>query len=109
MAENGGLVDLTLKDTAGMQLSPLGDCFLYALIDQFDRSGRNQRADDRLVILGIAGRQRLCARGKFVQEFLCNLTLYDDAAGVEADLSLVEEGAERRRADRIVHIHVVEN
>src|SRR5207237_6758205 len=37
------------------------------------------------------------------------LPLNDDAAGVKADLALMKERAKRRRANSVVHVHVVED
>ena len=45
----------------------------------------------------------------WLEKLIRNRALYHDATGIEADLSLVEEGAERRCTDRIVHVHVVED
>jgi hypothetical protein len=92
-----------------MQLGPLGDGLLHALVHQLHRGGRDQRPDDGAVILRIAGGQRLGARDELLQELIGDLALHDDAARVEADLALVEERAERGRAHRIVHVDVVEN
>ena len=47
-----------------MQLGALDDHLLDAIIDQIDGGGRDQRPNDTLVILGIAGKQRLGARGE---------------------------------------------
>jgi len=53
--------------------------------------------------------KRFRARDELLQKFSGDLALHDDAARVQADLALVEERAERRRADGIVHVHVIQD
>jgi hypothetical protein len=81
-----------------MQLGALGKRFLHAVVAKFDGSGRDQRPDDGLVILRIAGWQGLCARREFFEELVCDLSLDDDTPRVEANLALMEEGAKSRGA-----------
>src|SRR6266851_5184108 len=57
----------------------------------------------------MAVRQGLGRRHKLAEEFLVDLTLKYDVANIEADLDLIKERAERRRADRVVHVDVVED
>ncbi len=86
-----------------------GDRVLDAVVDELDRRCRDERADDRLGIQRISGRQGLGARDELLEELVVAAARDDDLACVEADLALVEEGPERRSAHGVVHVDIVED
>lgn len=57
----------------------------------------------------VAGRQAIGPSHKLSEKFLVDLALNDDSARIETNLALMKEGSERRRADRVVHVDVVED
>jgi hypothetical protein len=61
-----------------------------------------------LCFAGIACRQGVGPSHKLAKEFFVDLALNDDSAGIETDLALMKEGTERRGADNIFHIDVVD-
>jgi hypothetical protein len=69
-----------------MQRGTLRNCLLHAIINELDGRGRDQRPDNGLGVLGVAGGQRLGTRGEFREEFVRDLPLDDDPARVEANL-----------------------
>src|SRR5260370_423249 len=84
-------------------------CALPIFINQLYGVTRNDGTDDGFRVQGIACRQAIGPSHKLAEEFFVDLALNDDSAGIETDLALMKEGTERRRADSIVHIDVVEN
>ena len=94
---------------ARVGLSSPRERLLHAVIDELYGATRNDGTDDGFRIQGIAGRQGVGPSHKLAEELFVDLALNDDSASIETDLALMKEGPERRGADRIVHIDVVEN
>src|SRR6202007_3258906 len=65
--------------------------------------------NDGFRVQGIAKRQGVGPGHKLAEELFVDLALNDDSSSIETDLTLMKEGSERRRADCVVHIDVVEN
>ena len=89
-------------------LAPLASA-LHAVINQLYGVTRNDRTDDGFRVQGIACRQGVGPSHKLAEELFVDLALNDDSAGIETDLALMKEGPERRGADSIFHIDVVED
>src|SRR5258705_161029 len=65
--------------------------------------------EDLLGFQRSACRQGFGPSHKLAEELFVDLALNDDSASIETDLALMKERPERRGADSIVHIDVVEN
>ncbi len=90
-------------------LAPLATRFLHAVINHLYGVTRNDGTDDGFRVQRIACRQGVGPSHKLAEEFVVDLALNDDSASIEADLALMKEGSERRSADRVVHVDVVED
>ena len=69
----------------------------------------DQRADDRVGLVRVAGLQALRLLGEPRAELVRDRALDDELAGRHADLALVHEGAERGRVDGVVEVGVRED
>ena len=91
------------------RVAPRDDRLCDALVHEIHRALVHERTDDRLRVERVARRQRLGSGDELLQELFVDATLDDDLAGVEADLTLVEERPERRHAHGVVDIDIVED
>src|SRR5439155_15737625 len=103
------VIDLSIVLRACVGPGSPRERLLHAAINQMYGVARNDGTDDSLRVQGIAGRQAIGAGHKLAKKFFVDLALNDDAARIEADLALMKERAERRGADRVVHVDVVED
>src|SRR5258705_360608 len=107
--QNRGVIDLSVVLRAGVNLRAPRDGLLHAIIDKLHGITRDDGTDDGLRVEGIACRQALRPSDELTEEFFVDLALNDDAPRVEANLPLMKEGAKRRRPDRVLDVHVVED
>src|SRR5207249_3581767 len=109
VCQNRGVINLSIVLRARVNLGSPRERILYAVINQLYGVTRNDGTDDGFRVQGIACRQAVRPSHKLAEKFFVDLALNDDSASIETDLALMKEGPERRGADSIVHIDVVEN
>ena len=89
--------------------APAGDRVVDALLHGRERVLVDQRPDDRVHLLRIAGLQPGRLGGEARGELLGDRPLDDDPPRRHADLPLVQERAERRGRDGVVEVGVGEH
>src|SRR4029077_21095059 len=100
-------LSIVLRASAGLG-SP-GDGLLHAIINHLYGVARNDGSDNGFGFQGIACRQSIGPSYKLAKKFVVNFALDDDSASIQPNLALMKERSERRRAHRVVHVHVVED
>ncbi len=107
--EHGGGHDGAVDFAAGDERRALRQRVVDERAHMRDRVPVDQRAEHHVAFARIAGRQRARLGGEFLDESVGDLLVDHDALGRHADLSLIDEGAERGRVHRGVEVGVVEH
>ena len=92
-----------------MDLRSPRDGLLHATSNKRHGITRDDWTDDGIRVQWITRRKAVRPRHELAEEFIVDLALNDDAPRIQTNLALMKEGAECRGADRVIHVHVVED